>query len=62
MKKITLWLFALFFSMQVNSQVNAYSFAQSSGTYTSLSGPTVIAAATTANNFDSQNWARLYRL
>jgi hypothetical protein len=57
MKKITLWLFALFFSMQVNSQVNAYSFAQSSGTYTSLSGPTVIAAATTANNFDSQNWA-----
>lgn len=56
MKKITLWLFVLFSAIQINAQVSSYSFAQSSGTYTPITGGTVVATATTANNFDSQIW------
>ena len=56
MKKITLCLFVLFSMIQINAQVSSYSFAQSSGTYTPVTGGTVLATATTANNFDSQIW------
>ena len=56
MKKITLWLFVLFSAIQINAQVSSYTFAQSSGTYTPITGGTVVATATTANNFDSQIW------
>ena len=46
MKKITLWLFALFASWQMNGQVNAYSFTQTSGTYTEITGGTVLGTGT----------------
>jgi hypothetical protein len=46
MKKITLWLFALFASLQMNAQVNAYSFSQTSGTYTEITGGTVLGTGT----------------
>ena len=42
--------------IRINAQVSSYSFAQSSGTYTPITGGTVLATATTANNFDSQIW------
>ena len=56
MKKITFWLFALFLSVQVQAQVGLYSFAQSSETYTEITGGTVLGTATTTTSFDSQNW------
>ncbi|MFN6117785.1 MAG: proprotein convertase P-domain-containing protein, partial [Flavobacteriales bacterium] len=51
-------LFAL--GLNVNAQVNAYSFAQTSGTYTEITGGTVIATATTnsgATSLDDVNYA-----
>jgi hypothetical protein len=42
MKKITLILFALFTCWQINAQVSSYAFSQSSGTYTSITGGTVV--------------------
>jgi len=41
MKKITLFLFALFASWQINAQVNLYGFSQSNGTYTAITGGTL---------------------
>lgn len=49
MKKITLLLFAIFTVFHATSQVSYYSFSQSNGTYTPLSGATVLATQTTAN-------------
>ena len=46
MKKITLWLFALFTCWQINAQVSSYSFGQSAGTYTEITGGTVLGVAT----------------
>ena len=48
MKKITLWLFALFTCWQVNAQVSSYAFSQSAGTYTPISGGTSLASYTAA--------------
>ncbi|WP_056013269.1 fibronectin type III domain-containing protein [Chryseobacterium aquaticum] len=52
MKKILL-IFALITAYITNAQVSSYSFTQSSGTYTALTTPTVLATATTANSLDS---------
>ncbi len=38
-------------------QVNAYTFTQSAGTYTEITGGTVLGTATTSLSFDSQLWA-----
>ena len=46
MKKITLWLFALFTSWQINAQVSSYGFSQSAGTYNEITGGTVLGTAT----------------
>jgi hypothetical protein len=46
MKKITLILFALFTCWQINAQVSSYSFSQSTGTYTEITGGTVLGTAT----------------
>ena len=46
MKKITLWLFALFTSWQINAQVSSYGFSQSTGTYNEITGGTVLGTAT----------------
>lgn len=46
MKKITLWLFALFTCWQINAQVSSYGFSQSAGTYTEITGGTVLGVAT----------------
>ena len=56
MKKITFWIFALFACLQIQAQVSLYSFSQSSGTYTEITGGTVLGTATTTTSFDSQNW------
>jgi Secretion system C-terminal sorting domain/GEVED domain/Ig-like domain CHU_C associated/Fibronectin type III domain len=46
MKKITLWLFALFMCMQINAQVNSYSFtAGSSGVLDLMTGSTQLVAS-----------------
>ena len=47
MKKITLWLFALFTCWQMDAQVNAYGFSQTNGTYNEITGGTVLATGTT---------------
>ncbi|QQV01960.1 MULTISPECIES: GEVED domain-containing protein [Chryseobacterium] len=52
MKKILL-LFSLILAFLTNAQVSSYSFAQSSGTYTALTGPTVLATATASNSLDN---------
>ena len=44
MKKITLFLFALFTSWQINAQVSIYAFSQSNGTYTAITGGTLAAS------------------
>ena len=44
MKKITLFLFALFASWQINAQVSLYGFSQSNGTYTAITGGTLAAS------------------
>jgi hypothetical protein len=45
------------FSTNVGAQVSAYTFAQSTGTYTPITGGTVLAtAAVSGNQFDSQVW------
>jgi hypothetical protein len=46
MKKITLFLFALFTCWQINAQVSSYGFSQSNGTYTPVSSPTILATQT----------------
>jgi len=46
MKKITLWLFALFTCWQINAQVSSYGFSQSAGAYTEITGGTVLGTAT----------------
>ena len=46
MKKITLFLFALFTCWQINAQVANYAFSQSSGTYTPITGGTVLGTTT----------------
>ena len=43
MKKITLWLFALLTCWQVNAQVSSYGFSQLTGTFTPITGGTVLA-------------------
>jgi hypothetical protein len=50
MKKITLLLFAIFSFWQINAQVNSYSFSQNMGTYTPITGGTVLG---TASNDDT---------
>jgi len=52
MKKILL-LFSLILAFLTNAQVSSYSFVQSSGTYTALTGPTVLATATASNSLDN---------
>ncbi|MDQ1095861.1 MULTISPECIES: fibronectin type III domain-containing protein [Chryseobacterium] len=55
MKKLL--FFCLFLATGIaQAQVNAYTFTQTSGTYTPITGGTVLATASTANDFDSQNW------
>lgn len=44
MKKITLFLFALFTCWQINAQVSSFAFSQSNGVYTSITGGTVSAS------------------
>ena len=46
MKKITLFLFALFTFWQINAQVSSYNFSQTTGTYNEITGGTVLATAT----------------
>jgi hypothetical protein len=46
MKKITLLLFALFSCWQISAQVSSYAFSQTSGTYTPITGGTVLGVAT----------------
>lgn len=52
MKKILL-LFSFVLAFLTNAQVSTYSFVQSTGTYTPLTGATVLATATSANTLDS---------
>ncbi|NJM79043.1 MAG: T9SS type A sorting domain-containing protein [Flavobacterium sp.] len=49
MKKITLWLFAIFTCWQLEAQIGAYTFSQSTGSYTEITGETVLATQTTAS-------------
>jgi len=46
----------LFACIQVQAQVNLYSFTQSNETYTEITGGTVLGTATTTTSFDAQNW------
>jgi hypothetical protein len=46
MKKITLLLFAIFTCWQISAQVSSYAFSQSAGTYTAITGGTVLGVAT----------------
>jgi len=62
MKKITLWLFALFTCWQVNAQVSSYAFIQSNETYVPVTGGTVVGtptANTFAGSLDSFNTVAL---
>ncbi|MBD8083820.1 fibronectin type III domain-containing protein [Chryseobacterium caseinilyticum] len=52
MKKILL-LFSLILAFFTNAQVSTYSFVQSTGTYTPLTGATVLATATSSNSLDN---------
>ncbi|MGE6396564.1 fibronectin type III domain-containing protein [Chryseobacterium scophthalmum] len=51
MKKILL-LFSFMLAYFINAQVSSYTFVQSSGTYTPITGATVIATATNGNSLD----------
>lgn len=51
MKKLLL-LFSLILTFFTNAQVSSYGFAQSSGTYTAITGATALATATSANSLD----------
>uniref|UniRef100_UPI004047AD58 fibronectin type III domain-containing protein n=1 Tax=Flavobacterium sp. TaxID=239 RepID=UPI004047AD58 len=53
MKKITLILFALFTCWQINAQVSSYGFSQNNGTYSEITGGTVLGVAT--NDDDNFN-------
>lgn len=44
--KYLVWLFLLFTGLKTNAQVSAYSFSQSGGSYTEITGGTVVATAT----------------
>lgn len=52
MKKILL-IFAFITAYITNAQVSSYSFTQSSGTYTALASPTILATATASNSLDN---------
>ena len=56
MKKITFWLLALFTCVQIQAQVNLYSFAQSNQTYSEITGGTVLATATNEQTPVSLKW------
>jgi hypothetical protein len=56
MKKITFWLLALFTCVQIQAQVSLYSFAQSSQTYSEITGGTVLATATNEQTPVSLKW------
>jgi hypothetical protein len=56
MKKITFLLLALFLCLQVQAQVNLYSFAQSNQTYSEITGGTVLATATNEQTPVSLKW------
>ena len=56
MKKITFLLLALFLCVQVQAQVNLYSFAQSNQTYSEITGGTVLATATNEQTPVSLKW------
>ena len=56
MKKITFWLLALFTCLQIQAQVSLYSFAQSSQTYSEITGGTVLATATNEQTPVSLKW------
>jgi hypothetical protein len=52
MKKILL-LFSFIIAFITNAQVSSYSFVKSTGAYTALTGPTVLATATASNSLDN---------
>ncbi|MCE3077153.1 fibronectin type III domain-containing protein, partial [Chryseobacterium gwangjuense] len=52
MKKIFL-LFLFVIAFIANAQVSSYSFVKSSGAYTALTGPTILATATSSNSLDN---------
>jgi hypothetical protein len=56
MKKITFWLFTLFTCVQIQAQVNLYSFAQSNQTYSEITGGTILGTSSATSAFDSQIW------
>jgi hypothetical protein len=59
MKIFTRLIFCLSLLMTGNAfaqTVNSYSFAQTNGTYTEITGGTVMGTSTTATSFDSQLW------
>ncbi|WP_294291182.1 fibronectin type III domain-containing protein [uncultured Chryseobacterium sp.] len=56
MKKLLLYFLSVLASCMASAQVASYAFAQSSGTYVPITGGTVLATATNASDFDSQNW------
>jgi len=56
MKKITFLLLALFLCVQVQAQVNLYSFTQSNQTYSEITGGTVLATATNEQTPVSLKW------
>lgn len=49
MKKITLFLLTLFTCWQIDAQVNGYGFSQSAGTFTPITGGTVLATPSADN-------------
>ena len=51
MKKITLWLFALFSCWQISAQVSGYSFSQEIGTFTENSASATAIAGVRADTF-----------
>ncbi len=52
MKKILL-LFSFIFAFIINAQVSSYSFVRTTATYTALTGPTILATATSSNSLDN---------
>jgi hypothetical protein len=59
MKKITFILTFLLYSLFSAGQVSSYTFSQSSGTYTPITGGTIVAASNTTTTLDSEVYSAL---
>lgn len=55
---ILCWLFIAFFAFSGRTQVSRYTFQQSIGNYSEITGGTQVDTATSINSYDASNWVK----